>query len=158
MSREEEIYAKYLEILRVKLVAKYDEMGLRASGKYADELEGETAPNKLIMWGANHIEFMEKGRSPGRFPPINVIEDWIEVKKGLPAIFREKKKQFAFLIARKIAREGIQVPNTYNKGKVIESVVEDFLGNDISQMLEELGDVFIARIKVDVLQIFKEVA
>lgn len=158
MSREEEIYAKYLEILRVKLVAKYDELGLRASGKYADELEAETAPNKLIMWGANHIAFMEKGRSSGGFPPISVIEDWIEVKKGLPAIFREKKKQFAFIIARKIAKEGIQVPNAFNKGKVIESVVDDFLGNDISQMLEELGDVFLARIRVDVLQIFKEIA
>lgn len=155
---QEEIYYKFLERLRLKLIAKYDELGLRASGKYADELEADVLPNKLIMFGANHSGFMELGRNSGKFPPIRVIEEWIETKRGLPAVFREKKKQFAFLIARKIAREGIKVPNEFNKGNVISAVVDDFLANDIDEMLQELGDVFLARIKVDVLQIFKQVA
>lgn len=158
MQTSEQIYYKFLERLRLKLIAKYDELGLRASGKYADELEAVVSPNKLIMYGSNHSAFMELGRNSGKFPPVGVILDWIETKQGLPSIFREKKKQFAFLIARKIAREGIKVPNEYNKGKVISAVVDEFLANDIDEMLTELGDVFLARIKVDVLQIFKQVA
>lgn len=158
MDEKEIIYLKYLEQLRLKLIAKYEELGLKASGKYADELEAKVLPNKLIMFGSDHSEFMENGRNAGKFPPIKSILEWIEVKQGIPAIFKEKKKQFAFLIARKIAREGIQVPNEFNKGKVISAVVDDFLANDIDEMLRELGDVFLARIKVDVLQIFKQVA
>lgn len=156
--RDEEIYHRFLERLRLKLIAKYVELGLRASGSYEDELEAEVLPNKLIMWGAGHSYFMENGRNSGGFPPIRVIEDWIETKQGLPAIFKEKKKQFAFLIARKIATEGIKVPNEHNKGKVVSDVVDDFLANDIDEMLSELGEVFLARIKVDILKIFKEVA
>lgn len=152
------IYYKYLERLRLKLIAKYDELGLRASGDYAKELEPEATPTKMIMWGAFHSEFMENGRRSGKFPPINVIEEWIEVKKNLPPIFREKKKQFAFLIARKIANEGIQVPNEFNKGKVVSAVVDDFLANDIDEMISELGEVYMSRIEVDVLEIFKQVA
>lgn len=158
MNSQEQIYIKYLEILKEKLISKYIELGLKASGSYEEELESEVLPNKLIMWGAGHSYFMENGRNSGKFPPKNVIEDWIENKDGLPAVFKEKKKQFAFLIARKIATEGIKVPNEYNKGNVVSAVVDDFLANDISAMLEELGEVFLARIKVDILKLFKEVA
>ena len=76
----------------------------------------------------------------------------------MPAVFREKKSQFAFLIARKIAKEGITVPNEYNAGKVISEVVEEFLGNDIYEMVEELGKIYLSRIQSDVVQLFKEVA
>ncbi len=154
---KEVIYAKYLEQLRLKLIAKYDELGLRASGKYADELEAEVKPNKLIMYGADHSYFIEHGRREGKFPPRQDMLDWIETKRGLPTIFREKKKQFAFIIARKIAKEGIKVPNEFNKGKAISAVVDDFLANDIAKMLEELGDVFLASIKVDILNLFKQI-
>lgn len=158
MESQEQVYHSYLEKLRLKLISKYDELGLRASGDYADALEGSVQGNKIVMFGAKHSEYLEHGRTSGKFPPIKMIEDWIDIKPGLPSIFREKKKQFAFLIARKIATEGIKVPNQYNKGKVIADVVDSFLANDIEEMLEELGNVFLARIKVDILQIFKQVA
>jgi hypothetical protein len=110
------------------------------------------------MLGSFHSEFMESGRSAGGFPPISAIENWIENKSTLPAIFKEKKKQFAFLIARKIAKEGIKVPNEHNKGKVVSSVVEEFLAEDINDMIAELGEIFVGRIIVDVLEIFKKAA
>lgn len=152
---EETIYLKYLDMLRIKLIAKYDELGLRASGKYEDALEPEVSPNRLIMWGAPHSKYMQDGRDAGKFPPRSAIVEWIETKDGLPSIFREKKDQFAFLIARKIAEEGIDVPNEFNKGEVVSSVVDDFLANDINSMLQELGDVYLPRIKSDIVQLLK---
>ncbi|MBA4155069.1 hypothetical protein [Flavobacterium sp.] len=152
------IYIKYLEKLRLKLVAKYDELGLRASGKYAEELEYKVIGDRLIMMGSFHSQFMEHGREPGKFPPRSAILEWIETKDSLPNEFREKKDQFAFLIARKIANEGITVPNEYNRGAIISSVVDDFLGNDIRDMLDELGIVYLNRIKSDVVQLLKQAA
>ncbi|MGV3695510.1 hypothetical protein [Flavobacterium sp.] len=151
----EEIYHKFLERLRLKLIAKYDELGLRASGDYVEQLEAEVVGDKLIMYGAFHSQFMESGRDAGGFPPRKAIEDWIDTKNGLPAVFREKKSQFAFLIARKIAEQGITVPNEFNKGKVISSVVDDFLANDIQEMIEELGEIYLSRIKSDVVEILR---
>jgi hypothetical protein len=155
MTNEEQLYMKYLERLRLKLIAKYIELGLRASGKYERELEAFAGPNKLIMYGASHSEYMEHGREPGKFPPRQVISDWIDTKQGLPSIFREKKNQFIFLISRKIAEEGITVPNEFNKGAVVSSVVDDFLANDIEEMLNELGVIYLRRIKSDVVQILR---
>ncbi len=158
METDQSIYARYLERLRLKLIAKYDELGLRASGNYEDELEAVVEPHKMIMLGAGHSYFMENGRDAGKFPPKEAIINWIETKEGLPTIFREKKHQFAFLIARKIAEQGIQVPNQYNKGEVVSAVVDNFLANDIQEMIDELGGVYLATLESDVLEIFKQVA
>ena len=152
---KKEVYKRYLEALRVDLVKKYDELGLRASGKYSRELGAEVKGNRLIMWGSYHSIFMERGRRAGKFPPRGVIERWIEQKRGLPSEFREKKKQFAFLIARKIAKEGIKVPNTHNAGKVISSVVDDFMGDKVYKMLEELGHGYVNEVRSDIIGILK---
>lgn len=155
MTEKERIYHKYLEALKVKLIAKYDALGLRASGRYAQELDCQACGDKLTVWAPVHAIFMEKGRRAGGFPPRKAIAQWIEVKQGLPRVFKEKKKQYAFLIARKIAREGIRVPNAHNKGHVVSEVVEDFLGDQVHRMLDELGLVWLSRIKSDILGILK---
>lgn len=140
------IYTEYLEKFKKDLIANYDKLGLRASGKFADSLEYEIKGNKLTMYGAYHSIFMENGRGSGGFPPLKAIEEWIEVKKGLPAIFVEKKKQFAFIIARKIAREGIKVPNQHNAGKVVSDVVTLYLGEHLYKLLNEVGEDYMREV------------
>ncbi len=140
------IYISYLERFKKDLVANYDKLGLRASGKFEEGLEYEVKGDKLTMHGAGHSIFMEYGRGPGGFPPLKAIEEWIETKKGLPAIFVEKKKQFAFLIARKIAREGTKVPNKYNDGKVISDVVILYLGEYLYKLLDEVGEEYMRQV------------
>jgi len=161
MRNKHDIYTLYLDDIKQKLIARYDELGLRASGKYEKELEYsiEQSDNKdkLIIKGSCHSVFMEKGRRPGKMPPIRAIEQWIEVKPGLPAFMKEKKKSMAWAIARSIAKKGITVPNKFNKGEVIASVVDDFLGNDIYKMLDELGIGYVNKIASDIKGILKNI-
>lgn len=51
--------------------------------------------------------YVEHGRGPGKYPPLQAIENWVEVKHIVP---RQDYtvKQVSYLIARKIAREGTQ--------------------------------------------------
>lgn len=51
--------------------------------------------------------YIEHGRGPGRFPPIEAIQNWMTAKHIVP---REDRTvpQVSYLIARKIAREGTQ--------------------------------------------------
>lgn len=164
MTREQsEIYNKYLERLRVRLIEKYNQFGLRASGEFEEALEPEVTKSSMTLWGAAHSYYMERGRAPGKFPPYNPetgtfdeISEWVDNKGILPAEFVDKKKQFVYLVARKIAVEGITVPNQYNPGELIDSVVNDFLANDIYEMLKELGDVFLSQIRADVIGIMRQ--
>ena len=65
---------------------------------------------------APHWKYVENGRRPGKFPPIDNILDWVKAKPQLarPNRLDGKKitpKQLAFLVARKIATKGIQPGN-----------------------------------------------
>lgn len=150
MTSNEEIYQKYLDELTKEILFRYNSEGRKASGKFEDEIESVTTETSMRLVGAPHSPFVEKGRGPGRFPPVKAIEDWIESKQGLPAIFKEKKKQFAFLIGRKIAQQG-------TKGSdILESVIQEFVDKKLFKMLDELGDVYAVRIQNDIVRLIKK--
>jgi hypothetical protein len=54
---------------------------------------------------APHAIWVELGRKPGRFPPIIVIQRWVEAKLQIGG---PEARKTAFLIARKIANSGIR--------------------------------------------------
>lgn len=63
---------------------------------------------------ASYWKYVEYGRRPGKFPPQNKILDWIKIKPVLPRPvngIKPTEKQLAFLISRKIARDGIKPGN-----------------------------------------------
>lgn len=66
---------------------------------------------------AEYWKYVEYGRRPGKFPPIDKILNWIKVKPVLPRPMNGLKppteKQLAFIISRKIARDGIPAGNQY---------------------------------------------
>ena len=68
---------------------------------------------------ASYWKYVEYGRRPGRFPPINKILDWIKIKPVIPRPMNGLKPptepQLAFLIARKIARDGIKAGNQFKE-------------------------------------------
>ena len=59
----------------------------------------------------DYWRYVEEGRRPGKFPPVNRIKDWIAIKPVHPYPTSSGRlptvDQLAFLIGRKIARDGI---------------------------------------------------
>lgn len=85
---------------------------------------------------APHAAVVEEGRRPGKFPPVRAIEAWV-YRKGLgasvsrsgrirrpgPNILADptarpdrKIREIAFLVARKIAREGTEGKHMFRDG------------------------------------------
>lgn len=63
----------------------------------------------------DYWKYVENGRRPGKFPPVNKILQWIRIKPILPYPDKNGRlpteNQLAFLISRKIANEGIEAGN-----------------------------------------------
>lgn len=152
MKSNEEIYRKYVDELRDEIVNRYLSQNRKASGKFQDEIESEISNLSVKLFGAPHSVFVEKGRGPGKFPPVKVIEDWIEVKQGLPTVFKERKKQFAYLIARKIAREGT------DGSDILESSIQNFVEKRLWKLMDELGDAYAVRLQNDIVPLIKKFA
>lgn len=91
----------------------------KASGNLINSIkpiEIEFSNNKMSgsISLASYWKYVEYGRKAGKFPPINKILKWIEIKPVLPRPnngIKPTNKQLAFLISRKISRDGIKPGN-----------------------------------------------
>lgn len=150
-----DVYIKYLNILKELIRASYDKKGLRASGNFEKSLENFINKNVIGVKGASYAFQMENGRRPGAWSNVSALKEWIETKVGLPQEFKDNSERFAFLIARKHFMEGIRVPNEHNEGGVISEAVQEFRDRYLEAMFNELGEFFISRFQSDVITILR---
>ncbi len=95
------------EALKKELIARHDELGMRASGQWAESLTVEASENSAVITQTAYGDALENGRKPGRQPPSEAIEQWLRDKGIAERLEKEiAVSSLAFLIARKIGREG----------------------------------------------------
>lgn len=90
--------------------------GRRASGQLIDNLETELrfggTTITVVLNVADYYKWVENGRPSGKFPPTDKILKWIKDKPIIPRADKNGRlpteNQLAFLIGRKIAREGYE--------------------------------------------------
>jgi len=99
--------------------------------KATTTFEGESIIFRLIA--PEHWVFVDKGRKPGKFPPPKAIERWIKAKPvGFEGI---KISSLAYLIGRKIAKDGIKATGIYSSN--IERFKRDLVMEAERDMREE---------------------
>lgn len=109
----------------------------RAGGRlesFTTEIEITDTKFQVIFDIEEYWKYVEYGRGPGRMPPVSVIENWIRIKPVVPYAVNGKvpdTKQTAFLIARKIGREG--TPAHYPLRNTLKSKEVDSLISAIKQ-------------------------
>ena len=97
---------------------------------------------------ADYWKYVEYGRRPGKMPPLEVIEKWIDVKQIKPHSMTLKSgktviptpPQLPFLIARSIGRRGIPpkplFKNSFEAAKQqVIQVIKDAITQDIKESL-----------------------
>jgi hypothetical protein len=130
------VLSKEFEALKADLITAYDAKGMRASGKFADSLEVRVDGFKAQLWGESYAQQLETGRQAGKFPPIDSIKQWI-VDKGIANRIEGQISisSLAFLIARKIAREGWK--REQHGG--VELISEVITEQRIQKIIDEVG-------------------
>ena len=94
-------------------------------------------------------KYIEYGRRPGKMPPLDVIEKWINVMQILPRPLTLKSgksvvptiPQLSFLIARKIGRDGIR-PRPFFK-QSFEDAKREFLQKIEEAILADIKESLI---------------
>lgn len=104
MKNDSQILAEEMDKLKDDLIAKHRELGMPASGDWENSLEARTERLSGQIWGLDYTEMLEDGRKPGKRPPVEIIEKWIEDKGIVPRDITVSS--LAFLIARKIGEKG----------------------------------------------------
>lgn len=139
-----EDYRKFLE-LATKDNTKHYEL----SHNIKFNLQVNDTVFEIEFQAPSYWQFANYGRSPGKFPPLDKIEDWIVRRKISPYPTKSgrvpTRKQLSFLIARKIAREGFEGSGFLEKSlkeqqDYWEDRISDAIYKDIeSQIMEWLS-------------------
>ena len=108
--------------IRTKNVTKYGAM--QSSGQMANSLNYKWDGRRLVIYSnEKYFTVLEDGRKSGKQPPTSVIEKWLDDK---PVALRGiSKKSLAFLIARKIGKEGSLLYKQGGKSGVISDFIND---------------------------------
>lgn len=108
--------------IRNKQVTSYGAM--EASGKMAESLKYKWDGKALVIYSTEkYFTVLETGRKAGKQPPTSEIERWLEDK---PVQVQDiSKKSLAFLIARKIGKEGSLLYRKGGKSGVITDYIND---------------------------------
>ena len=108
------------------------------------ELNGDMVVISLQL--EEYWKYVEYGRRPGKMPPIDNIKEWIKVKPIIPDARTGKipsAEQLAFLIARKIGREGIPARHPINKtvyNDITEHIINAIKAEIVTQLKQQLLD------------------
>lgn len=147
----EQILNEELNFIVVDLKAKHIELGMKASGRWVESLSVETAPTKGTIFGEDYTEFLVDGRKPGKFPPIDMIKKWI-VDKGIQSDI--SINSLAFLIARKISREGTKY-HQQGGTDLIDAVITP---SRIDGIINRIGNELMLELVFVLERTFKETA
>jgi hypothetical protein len=156
MESRNQIYAKYMNILKGMFKASYESKGIKASGKWGESLATFINGDSVgVTAEFNSSIMIEKGRKAGSYSNINALKEWIRVKEGLPQAFKDNPDKFAFIIARKHFLEGVKIPNKHNKGNVLSEPLEEFIRQYLPKMWSELGESYFFNLKEDITSILR---
>ena len=149
------ILSREFEDLKKDLIIAYDAKGMRASGKFADTLEVQVTGLNAKLFGEDYSQQLETGRKAGRFPPIDAIEQWIKDKGIANRIQGEISiSSLAFLIARKIARNGWK-REEHGGVELISEVVTDAR---IQKIINEVGAEQALIYSSEIIKLVKEIS
>lgn len=95
--------------------------GIDTTGRASSSLRinVDEQKNSFQSIGVDYIEALDKGRGPGKFPPPDVIRQWVVNK---PVTINP------FIVGRKIAREGTEIFKDNSKGLQIDDKIEVLTG------------------------------
>lgn len=91
----------------------------------------------LEITAADYFPFVDKGRRPGKMPPIKPIKSWMAAK-GIVS----KNKSLPFLIARSIGEKGIKPTNVKQRAikevmKNVDKVLKKGAVKDIEKWIDQ---------------------
>lgn len=128
-----------------------DSQGINASSTLSKTATAtvELNGNKLLI-SLNlepYWKYVEYGRRAGKMPPIDAIVEWVRIKPIIPNPINGKipdSRQLAYLIARKIGREGVEgrkpLTNTIYSNEV-ENLIQDIKNEIVRQLKQQLIDI-----------------
>lgn len=126
----ESVIAGIQNNIRTKRVTEYGAMN--TTGTMADSLSYKWDGKTLIIESSqDYFTVLETGRKPGKQPPLDPIQRWVQAK-GIATDISERS--LAYLIARKIGKEGsLLYRQGGNSGVISDFINDNYIAKNLSE-------------------------
>ena len=121
----ESFLQKRIEALRLNITSKKATRRfgpVNASGRLANSLRLEVAPDTGAIYAVGYARFVEQGRGPGKPPPVAVLIEWALAKRIIPKA-GGTLRGFAFAVQNKIRREGTDIFKEGGRSGVLSDAI-----------------------------------
>lgn len=131
-----ELVSSELEALKQRIIENHRSAGQVASGRTIASLKVEITEDGGVLWGRSAFGTLETGRKGGKVPAgfWKIIRQWMD-DKGIQV---EKPDSFAYLVARKIAKEGTQLFRNGGRSDIYSPEVKD----TVERVSDSIGILF----------------
>lgn len=157
MEEAVKILQEELEALKLDLIAKYKELGMRASGLWEHTLEVNTTATtgglRGVITGMDYTYYMQHGRKAGKMPPIQTIEQWILARGIRPIQEKMNTNALAWAIAKKIARDGTKRMQAGGTPAFIDAIITP---ERVQQIIEKVGYKYLATFTSEIINFLNE--
>ncbi|WP_348723173.1 hypothetical protein [Parabacteroides goldsteinii] len=150
MKEVQNIIFEELEDLRKRIISNIDSTGRRASGRTSGSMHTDVSENRGILFGRMTFGTLETGRKSGKVPAgfYQIIKQWV-IDKGISFDSQSERNSFAYLVSRKIAREGTQLYRTGGEADVYTTEVPE----TIERIKDRVG--FLMRLEFESIKLNK---
>src|SRR5690625_2671987 len=87
----------------------------KGSTKVSDTIEFRVNGYQVTVLAEDYLKYIDEGRSPGTFPPVQDIKRWVQ-NKGIQPV-NMSLDQLTYVISRSIAEKGIQPANVIQRSE-----------------------------------------
>ena len=150
MKEVQNIIFEELEDLRKRIISNIDSTGRKASGRTSGSMHTDISENRGILFGRMAFGTLETGRKSGKVPAgfYQIIKQWV-IDKGISFDSQSERNSFAYLVSRKIAREGTQLYRTGAEADVYTTEVPE----TIERIKDRVG--FLMRLAFESIKLNK---
>lgn len=150
MKEVQNIIFEELEDLRKRIISNIDSAGRKASGRTSGSMHTDISENRGILFGRMAFGTLETGRKSGKVPAgfYQIIKQWV-IDKGISFDSQSERNSFAYLVSRKIAREGTQLYRTGAEADVYTTEVPE----TIERIKDRVG--FLMRLEFESIKLNK---
>lgn len=109
----------------------------------SESLKREATENTLDMRGSEVFTWLNRGRSPGKFAPPPVIQEWVASKLGITG---KENKSIAFLVNRKLKEKGSSIYLDNSKGIELDKIRE----KGVELIKRKIGSAILLKLKSEI--------
>jgi hypothetical protein len=145
MSNIKEALEEFGEAYIIELTKQLVAADKKVTGNLINSLDYkviETVNGIMLRISADaYLDVVDKGRRPGKFPPVKSIERWVKTR-GIK-FKKSTDAQTAFVIARSIKDKGIKPTKVLDKTKqnILQSkskLLAKAVGLDINKLIDDI--------------------